>query len=382
MIPGRTRPSSSLLRRRISWGEENSQRDPVDGAFHGAFTAALLQVLRDPATSPNESAELGACSKRVQAIMRWYGRVQVPVLKGTENNHRRALFGTVQGALAGRIVLALQGVRGDTAILDGGLAFGLGPGSELHSANNTGGTIRLRLATEPSASSSRAVAIAGTLNSAVPGMLFVVDKWLSTIAGTMRLWIPAPVDSGELKAAITRLQPLRTSAEVEWVDDPTALADDGRPLYVIERQRSSWRLRAPDQTVVTLQVLSAPAVLETIAAHRQPLQPKKGVAASSAAAALQNAKPRLYLFLPPTWKLERAIQKDLGSSFPFRVAPGADSADYALFGAFDGDSLRYAWVLPERHAILAAAITTSSANRVADRITRTIGIAHRPNPSG
>ncbi|MGH7582251.1 MAG: caspase family protein [Gemmatimonadales bacterium] len=330
--------------------EEEVPSATPDRLAHGAFTSALLQVMSSPTTSVNEPAE--QVFKRAVAIVRWNGHSQVPVLKGTDSDHRRPLFGTGGDASAGRLMVAVVQVDGDTATLDAGLGVGIGAGSELRSADSGAPPVRLRITDVDGLGTSRAVATQGTLGSLKPGVLFVVDLWRAADDASMRAWIPRSLDAGDLARAAVSLRTLRTATAVEWTDDPTSLPDDGRPLYVVRYDGQGWAVFTPRGERIAIGAPDAAQVLSVIASREA--QAARSVAAEAAklpgraaSASVPEGKPRVFVLIPPTPGLRDAIHLGEGSPNPgVPLSTSPDSADYLLFGRLVGDSTQYAWIRP------------------------------------
>src|SRR5439155_4264386 len=119
-------------------------------------------------------------------------------------------------------------------LLQGGLELGLGRGTELRTADTAkGNALHLRVVDVAGMGMSAAVAIAGRANTLKSGALMVVDKWVEPDRPALRVWISAPLDAAALKSARSALAALQRSTSLEWVNDPSTLPDDGRPLYVV-----------------------------------------------------------------------------------------------------------------------------------------------------
>lgn len=310
---------------------EDSARDPVDNQFHGAFTRALLDVLRTSSLDLNAPAQ--EIFKQVQAIMRWRGATQVPVLQGTDGDADRPLFGTVTGVRARRITLAYQGSKGGVATLDGGAVIGLGEGSELVGGDRAGHPVRLRLSAARTLTTSQATAVQGDLTSMDAGTLFTLDA--SKVSTEMRLdaWVPAAETAARLKPALAAFAELRNAAAVEWITDPTEIPDDGRPLYLISHNGTHWQVTTPQGKSITLVTPTAQTALAAITPD------------------VRAGRPRVYLLVPPTPELRRALGVDSAGSSMIRVSPRLEAGVYALFGQLGADgSVSYAWVRPNSTA--------------------------------
>jgi hypothetical protein len=336
--PGRHNPALF-----IAAAQENQSAVEERATGHGAFTAALLNVMRSSATSLNTPAQ--QVFRQVEAALRWNPLPQVPVLKGTEAESSRPLFGRFTGPAASSMVVALQGVRGDTAILDGGAALGVGPGTELHSLADSA-KVRLRVVSTE-LGTSRAVAVVGKL-AATPGAAFVIDKWVLPTAAKMRVWIPKSVPASQLASAVASLSELRRGTVADWVADPVALPDDSRPLYTILYD-NGWKLRNPSGRDVALSKPSAADAGAAITADQRRVADSLSATAAKPGASSGSAglgRPRLFVMLPPSDMLAKTLGIGSEPTADIQASARADSARYALVGRIDSSGVSYAWVLP------------------------------------
>ena len=150
--------------------DAKESRDEETGQAHGAFSLALLRALR--AADNRESAR--QLFQRARALLRNLGRAQEPVLSGAVE---RPLLG--QSAEGGSAVAVLR--AGEDGIdLQGGLAAGLRPGTELKPGGATRDpALRLRVVNTSGWSRARAEVNAGDPAAIRPGDLFAVDRWVT-----------------------------------------------------------------------------------------------------------------------------------------------------------------------------------------------------------
>jgi hypothetical protein len=321
--PGRRNPALFMAA-----AQENQSAIEERTTGHGAFTAALLGVMRSSATSVNTPAQ--QVFRQVEAAMRWNPLPQVPVLKGVEAEPRRPMFGRFTGSTTNAMILALQGARGDTAILDGGAALGVGAGTELHSLDNNG-ALHVRVVSVE-LGTSRAVPIAGKITM-TPGAAFVVDKWVLPAAAKMRVWIPNALSARELAAAVSGLKDLRNSPVAEWIDDPASIPDDSRPVYTVAYD-NGWKLRGPTGGAIALGKPSAAEVNAAITAEQRSVGNASG-------------RARIFVMLPPSDSLTKLLGMGDDAVSDVRASARADSARYALAGRIDASGMSYAWILPD-----------------------------------
>ncbi|HEY7567502.1 MAG TPA: caspase family protein, partial [Gemmatimonadaceae bacterium] len=327
---------------------------------HGAFTAALLRVLRF--VPPNEPAS--QVFARARAILQQDGRAQNPVIRGVEADKRRPLFGTFTGALAGRVTVPVLRVDHDTVRLQAGLGVGLAPGTELRLADTlrdksgravTGASVRLRVTVVRGLGASDAVASAGSVKHLEAGTLFVVDRWTVANGAGLRVFIPPGREASALTRDTAALAPLRESGVAEWVDDPTSIPNDGRPLYTIRFETGGWHVVGPSGAVRLASTTAADVERAIASAENAAMTTLDGQRVALRAAGAQpdsvlpaaRAKARVTVLLPPTVGLRSKIR--LGKGTPndvVNVVDNPSAADFFLVGRSDDTGTSYAWVRP------------------------------------
>ena len=324
---------------------------------HGAFTAALLRVMRS--APPNEPAM--RVFERARAILQQDGLAQNPVIRGTESDRRRPLFGTYHGALAGGVTAPVLRVEHDTVRLQAGLAVGLAPGTELRLVDSApNAPMRLKVVALRGLAESDAVAIAGSARRLSPGTLFVVDRWTSASGPALRVWIPPGRETAALTRDVAALGALRHGSVVEWADDPTTLPDDGRPLYVVRYEQDGWHLVTPAGATMRLAAATADEVGRAIAAAesaatsvREHQRTALRAAGAQADGVLPPAgvRPRVAVLVPPPAPLRTGLR--LGRGTPNDAVEPVDdpaAADYLLAGRLGDGGVSYAWLRPNGSA--------------------------------
>jgi hypothetical protein len=322
----------------------------AEGRDQGAFTHALVRVMRD--TPKNEPAH--QIYQRVKAMIQSEGSPQEPVIKGTEANKRRPLFGNALGELGGRMTVALERVDADTAHLQGGLALGFGAGTELvqlvSDKAKTPNPIRLKIVAVTGMSSSLATAVSGKASTLQPGTLFVVDKWAAPDAPVLRVFIPPAVSAAELEAATRSLGELKGNSTVAWVDDPSAISDDVRPFFLLFPTKTGWRARSPLGTTKSIASPTAADVVAAVTSLNAELA-QRAAHDSMAAKAKANVvalPPLVFVVLPPTSQLRAAIHLGAGTAnTAIEVADAPEQADYLLAGRLAPEGVLYAWLRPD-----------------------------------
>src|SRR5262249_54772652 len=118
----------------------------------------------------------------------------------------------------------------------------------------------------------------------------------------LRVWIPpATLAYADLLRTARELSTLRTSAKVEWIDDPTEVAKSNitkqvaSPLHVVSWEGSEWQLSLPGRQTVKLgKNPTAVMVLDKLRSS--------GV-----------VKPRLLVHIPPPLELSKELKLGSGT---------------------------------------------------------------------
>jgi hypothetical protein len=200
------------------------------------------------------------------------------------------------------------------------------------------------------------VATAGSVKNLEPGTLFVVDRWTAANGAGLRVWIPPGREASALARDVGAFTSLRQSSVADWVDDPTSIPNDGRPLYTIRYETGGWRVIGPTGAAIRLASTSAADVERSIAsAETAAMTTLDGQRVALRAAGAQpdsvlpapRARARVTVLLPPSVALRGKIQ--LGRGTPNDVVDVVDNpstADYLLVGRSGGSGTSYAWVRP------------------------------------
>lgn len=293
---------------------------------HGLFTSAFLQAMLSNSTA----ASARQVFQSTKAIMQGRAPDQVPSIDAQQNRLRMPLFGGATGAAAGRTTVALTGVRGEKAELDGGLALGLRPGTELARLVNGRLDTTLVLRVERNSSIARSVAAVarGTEDSLRIGDLYAITRWVAADEPLLRVWVPTPLATdAERDAAIAEVRLLRGSSAITWVDDPTRLASVSQPIVTVAYEAGWWTLRTGRERPVSIgATLKAARVL-------------------SAIEQLGVRSPALWLSIPPTKALDAALAIG-GATQAAGISREAtpDGAFYVLAGRTTPTDVAYAWV--------------------------------------
>ena len=315
------RPNGAIVFSATQHDQLAVERTGNDGKHHGAFTVALLDALRTlPANSSAQDVY-----KRVKVLLLGMGVGQQPDLGGAADRIRASIFSNSGGSEKLTVAIRPEGVSADgTVELDGGLALGLGQGSELTKAGTAAGkpATRIRITQLEGLSRSKAEILASADSRQIqPGDLFELSSWVAPENSRLQVWMPASTLS---KANLLRVAgeagKLRQEGNVRWIDDPVQSTPDS----VMSWDGSQW----------TLANAGAPAV---------------NIGENPAEAAIlshlpRNGKTGFFLALPPSSELMPALKVGTGGSSAVEIAASPERAQYLLIGRATGNDIEYAWV--------------------------------------
>ena len=294
---------------------------------HGAFTAALLRMLRVSPIGRTAADIFLSVSTALQAA----GHMQVPVLSGTETRRRMGLFGGDE-ELSGGVAVAVLAVGADGEInLQGGRGAGLNAGCQLRQtvADTNAPAVGLQVTRVDGLMAAQAKVIEGDAKNVHAGDVFIVSRWVIAPEAMLRVWLPlGSLTPDQVQPALKLAAALRTSNAIEWIDDPTQIS----PTHFLGWDGNRWLLSAGNQQLARF-------------------DEKPDVAQILKAIPVSGARPKLFMSLPPTAELKAALT--LGRSAAndaIEVVQQPADANYVLVGTVRGGALRYAWVLPNAQA--------------------------------
>ena len=291
--------------------------------WHGAFTLALTETLNDlPANATAERV-----MNRVTAKLKAEGLQQDPILAGAPGMKRAPLFGGETNVDLPTLHLnVIQASGANEVDLQGGLAVGLTPGTELTQTGNgsRGGSVRLRVTEVRNLVRSQATVVQGNWKTLRPGDEFEVTRWGTAAEHSLNIWLPPPLkDHREAQRLAAALQPLLRSSGATWVQDPT----EQGPTHVLSWNGTEWQLASPTGQAIRLG--RAPTGKQVIG-H------------------LGNSHPpiRLFMNIPLSSDLHAPlIPAALASGNPVRIVKDPDEAHYVLLGRVVDQHIEHAWAL-------------------------------------
>ncbi len=292
---------------------------------HGLFTAAFLQALLS--TSINATAQ--QVFQSTKAIMQGRAPDQVPSIDAQPARLRQPIFGG-NGSDGGRTTVAVTQLRGDKVEVDGGLALGLRPGTELARLVRGKPDTSYLIRVERNTSIARSLAdiVSGNEDSLKVGDLYTITRWVTADEPLLRVWVPAPLATdADRDAAVAEARVLRASSAITWVQDPTRLPSATQPLVTVAFEGGWWTLRTGRERPVQIgATLKAARVL-------------------SAIGQLGIEKPAVWLSIPPTRALDAALGiggATQAAGIARETAP--DGAFYVLAGRVTDTEVEYSWV--------------------------------------
>jgi len=289
---------------------------------HGFFSWSLLRVLRS--APPNESAE--RVFSRIRALMQAEGRLQDPVIAGSDERRRAPVFGGLATARAAYVTV-VEAESPDRVVLDAGRELGLRVGTLLRRVpgpGEKGGPVRLEIARAEGIGGCEARQTEGE-GKLLPGDLFEVEAWAPPDETSLRVLMPAPLPVGaKVLAAVATLQALKRERHVVLEEDLLSAP----VCNVLRWQKGQWLLQGPGGVEHLL-----------------------GAAPSAKAIAPKlvscEGRTRVLWLLPPSAELGAGLAES------FRASPGIELTDdpakahYQLAGRVRGKALEYAWVRME-----------------------------------
>jgi Caspase domain len=184
---------------------------------HGAFTAALLESLKDKDTTTEPAQRL---FQRALQRLHQMDTPQTPVLAGTIQRQRATVFDAAPAVITAKVEVAVN-VTGGRLVVDAGPALGLGAGSVLGKPDGKGG-YAVKLKVTELEGPARALAMVSEGDSAAVGSggLFEVVEWSAVPAKNLQIDLGAGVEASVLTTCQNDLQTLKTKRGVQLVSDP------------------------------------------------------------------------------------------------------------------------------------------------------------------
>ncbi len=301
------------------------------GNPRGRLSLALQRALAQ--AEPGESAE--RLFRRVRAQMGQFGSPsQQPALSGNAARKRQPLFGGVGAEGAAKAVLAVRRVEGKEVVLQGGLDQLVHPGTQLvlpgTDPQKDKEAPRVEVTRVEGLVSSHGTVVSGDPSRLQNGALLEVATWGAPATPNLRVALPsAELSPEQLMKAHEAAATAAASAGLLVVD---ALAESAPHLVLFFRD-GQWRLSSPPARTVALgAALDPDALTKTFTAEAKRVKAK--------------GEKTLFINLPPTGELTKALRFGPGTANSAIAVTGAAEADYVLVGRANGGALEYAWLRP------------------------------------
>jgi len=304
-VPPETRKKSAYLI--ISAAQDNEyaqeQFDDNDSA-HGAFTLAFVKALdQQSVTSSAQNLFTG-----LRAILKSNGKSQEPVLAGDAERFDETIFGIDKAKLSDKKLYAVLEVKGNTIILQAGLAAGLNVGNELSSVN---GESKIRITNLLGISQSEAVVISGSPEKIKAGELMEVTNWVSSAGPLLKIYIPGGKYSYDdvQKLAAVNAQ-LKKSTTVKWINR-------------FDKAEPDISVNAANNKFITNNYAQGQAGTKELKEY--------SVASINSLAKGKN----LFVNLPPVNTLVAALQEKFSKFKTIQIVSNPSEAQYILYGTID-----------------------------------------------
>jgi hypothetical protein len=203
--------------------------------MHGAFTLALLKSLQlNPANASVENIFSG-----LQAILKYYGKTQEPVLAGSEERKKGNLFGLSKVNASEQISIPVFKTEGQKIELMGGYAFGLSTGQTLKALNSPDTLIITDMS---GANRSFAKKISRSKSVILPGSLFEPINWTSASGAALKIYISLDViDQKSFNESIISLRALKNDKTSNIINDLSKKTPD----RIIHFGDNTWWFQQP-----------------------------------------------------------------------------------------------------------------------------------------
>lgn len=186
------------------------------GTPHGAFTNALLQALSQQSVDASASTIFSSAV----AILKSNGKIQEPVIGGSDERKEETLLGIKKGLLTDfSVIPVIKRIQGNSFLLNGGFALGLYKDNELIMLGNQNDSIMLRIDKVLDPVHSIAKQIKGNPSFIKSGSQFKVVNWVSSNMPLLKIYVPeSTMSESEVNKFVSTAKELRESKKVNWLD--------------------------------------------------------------------------------------------------------------------------------------------------------------------
>jgi hypothetical protein len=298
--------------------EPAEEQEDDNGISHGAFTAALLKTLNSlPAISPVTDVY-----SSIRAILKYNGKNQEPVLAATEARKNQTLLGIDKALLSGKTRVAVIDIDESVITLQGGIAAGLYPKSELVRKDSKGNLMTIEVTANEGLNSCKGRLVSGNKTEINPGDLFELKNWSLPENSALKVFIPpSSFDFSQLTEIASLQKEMEKSGKYKIVENQVINV----PSYMLFYDQSKWFLNMPDGQLKVLGTL-----------------PEKGRIVQ-----IIPAGSYVCFNIPPTKEIYKALNEKFKGETAIDPVTLSSKAQYFLSGRWKNDVLEYAFVMPQ-----------------------------------
>ena len=285
---------------------------------HGAFTLALLKALQQLSVD----ASVLDIYNSLTGFMKFYGKVQEPVLAANEQRRQGTLFALPKGTLKNKMTVGMGRVESKGVELNGGYAFGLAKGNILVSLN---GKDTIEITELRGANKSLAKSLNGNHRNLAPGTLFEVINWASANAPALKIYLGAALPDASLESFTKAAISLKENKNINWVTDISKSSPD--KIYFVENGKLGFYDKKKGKEM--LETAFSPAAF------------KNSMGSSGS----------VFVNVPASKSLEEALQKSFKNYNNIQLVSEPANSQYTLVGSLnDANELSYALVKSQVNA--------------------------------
>jgi hypothetical protein len=216
-IPEERKENNFLIFSACQSNEVASETTDDHGTPHGAFTNALMQALNQESVDASASTIFFSAA----AILKSNGKIQEPVIGGTDLRQEQTLLGIKKGEVTDYSVIpVIKGLGGNSYLLYGGFALGLSKDNDLEMVGSRKDTIRLRVDKVLDPVHSTATLIKGSATEVKPGSQFKVINWVSSDRPLLKIYVPkSTMTEAEVNQFMGVANQLKQSSKIVWLAD-------------------------------------------------------------------------------------------------------------------------------------------------------------------
>jgi hypothetical protein len=284
--------------------EVEEMADSAVHIYHGAFTLALMEALRqEPADIPAQTL-----FTITRAIIKNDGADQEPVIGGQSARVQETLFGKPKDKMQDEMLIPVTQVSNGAVSLGAGWALGLYRENELVALgpDKKDTLFVLRVEKVTGIGSAEAYVTKGNISDIRPGLLFKVTNWASPDLPLITVYMPPSTYSN---ADITRIAAvaaeLKSTAGTRWLEQ----LKGANPYLSVFFDRGKCFLKVDTAAAIELPTVTA----QNILAH-------------------WKKDSTLYMELPLSQDSAAAFKTFLSANHTIQLVDSPAAAQYSLYG--------------------------------------------------